>query len=168
MKRVLMILLLLTMACLAPGCVREAEPEPELPNPVHESTSEEILKTLGITFNLPSDAEDVAYHIIDMEEGSPVAETLFTQGVTEVTYRIRPLAQFEDISGMYYDWKTVTPVEVSYCSGEVRFIEGEQGICLWYDTVPGLMYSIAVENGATGEMLHELANELYVPAKDIP
>ena len=168
MKKRLLILLLLSLAYLASGCAREAEPKPELPNPVHESTPEEILETLGITFNIPSDAVDVTYHIIDMEDGSPLAEALFRRGDLELTYRIRPSAQFGDISGMYYDWMTVTPVEVSYCSGEVRYIEGEQGVCLWYDTVPGLMYSVAVETGASGEMLLELANELYVPANDVP
>jgi hypothetical protein len=50
----------------------------------------------------------------------------------------------------------------------VRYIEGKEGICLWYDTVPGLMYCIYAETGAAEASLLSLANELYVPEKDAP
>jgi len=82
-------------------------------------------------------------------------------------YLIRSAAAFEDISGAYYDWKVVIEIEISYCSGEVRLIKVEEGICLWYDTIPGLMYSLYVNTGASEEGLLSMADELYIPAKDV-
>ena len=36
-----------------------------IPNPVKESSEQEILENTGIVFSLPEDAEDIAYFIID-------------------------------------------------------------------------------------------------------
>ena len=35
------------------------------------------------------------------------------------------------------------------------------GVCLWYDTVPGLMCSVSVKSGATQELLEELSRQVY-------
>ena len=141
---------------------------PNFINPVRKSTAAEIQNALGITLNIPEDAQNVQYSIIDSGDGKPIAQAKFTENSVEHIYRIRPATALEDISGAYYDWSTIENIEVSYCSGEVRYKEGKQGIILWYDVVPGLMYCVFTDNGASEQSLLSIANKLYVPAKDAP
>ncbi len=170
MKKFTGIVLSLLIVCMLFGCTKTTAQKPsvQLPNPVHDSTADNILQTLGITMKIPGDAQNTSYSIIEITNESSIAQAIFTRGDVAYTYRIRPAKAFEDISGAYYDWTSEKKIEVSYCSGEVRYIEGKQGICLWYDVVPGLMYCIYAETGASEKSLLALANELYVPAKDAP
>lgn len=141
-----------------------------LPNPMKESSAQELVDTIGISFHIPDGAENIRYFIID--SGDPkLAQAVFTLNGTEYTHRIQQMTgvTFTDISGAYYDWTSTENIKVSYCSGEVRWIEGKQGVCLWCDIVPGLAYSLYTETGATKEGLLDLANQLFVPAQgDVP
>lgn len=168
-KAVIIILAVLLVSSLY-GCSKKQEQEIDsnIPNPVHDSTAAEILETLGITFHIPDDALEVSYYIIDEGNEKTIAQAKFTRNNIEYTFRIQSKAAFEDISGAYYDWTTVKEIEVSYCSGELRYNDGKEGICLWYDTVPGLMYSVYTGENATEESLMSLANDLFVPVKDAP
>lgn len=170
MRKVLSILLSILVAFALFGCAKKAETEPttQVVNPVHESTAAEILETQGITFHIPEDALNVSYSTIDAGDGKAMAQAKFTRNNEEYTYRIQSKPAFEDISGAYFEWTTVKKIEVSYCSGELRYNDGKEGICLWYDTVPGLMYSVYTGEGASEETLMSLANALFVPAKDAP
>jgi hypothetical protein len=170
MKKTFSVLLVLALVCFLFGCTKSSEPvsETKIVNPVRESTAAEILETLGITMKLPADAQNVNYSIINLDNGKPIAQARFMRVNVEYTYRIRSATALEDISGAYYNWTTVKKIEISYCSGELRYIEGQQGICLWYDVVPGLMYCIYADANASEETLLALANELYVPAHDVP
>lgn len=165
MKKVLAFLLISAMIFPLTGCAKNSG-SADMVNPVHESSADEILQTLGITMNIPEDAEDVEYSIIDVNEGEPIAQAQFKKGGSSYTYRIRSSPEMEDISGAYYDWETVKNIEVYYCEGELCYNEGMEGICLWYDAVTGLMYSIFTDTGAAEETLLGLANELFVPAQD--
>jgi hypothetical protein len=170
MKKAIAVLLTLVFVCSLLGCAKTTEQQSgtEIVNPVQESTAAEILETLGITLNVPKDAQSVSYFIINMDDGHPIAQAKFARNNVEYTYRIRSAPALEDISGAYYDWTNIKKIEVSYCSGELRYNEGKEGICLWYDVVPGLLYCIYTDKGASEETLLALANELYVPAEDIP
>ena len=168
MSRFILFLLISTLVVIGFGCEGDLSEEQgsELPNPVKLSSYDEILETLGMTLKVPEDAENVIYQIIDIENEAPIAEAIFKKGRTNCTYRVRSTSEPEDITGAYYDWTVTKEIEISYCSGEISFIEGEEGICLWYDTVPGLMYSIFVDTDASEEFLLEIANEVYIPAMD--
>jgi hypothetical protein len=175
MKKILPILLILLLTCSLFACRKTEEEEQKesdsdlgVVNPVHDSTPEEIMETLGITLNVPEDAQDVSYYMIDADEDIQIAQAKFTIDNTEYTYRVKSAASFEDISGAYFDWTSEKDIEISYCSGKLQYIEGEQGICLWYDTVPGLMYCIYAGSDASEEGLLALADELYIPAEDVP
>ena len=170
MKRMGFMLMALVLVLLAVSCAKAPETTPgtQLPNPVHDSSAQEILEKLGITLHLPPDAQDVHYSILELTGEPSVAQAQFSSSGLACTYRIQPASELKDISGAYFDWKSDKDIEISYCPGEVHYLEGEQGICLWYDVVPGLMYSLYVENGASEEILLNLANQMYVPAKDVP
>jgi len=170
MKKTFVILLTLLLITTLFGCKAENDEDQGLglPNPMHGSTSDEILNELGITFHIPDNAGDTKYYIIDSQDGPRTAQAEFTLDDIKYIYRIRPAAEFEDISGAYYDWDNVKEAEISYCSGEVRYNEGKEGICLWYDVVPGLMYSLFTDKGASEDTLITAADTLYAPAQDAP
>ena len=170
MRKILSILLAVVLATALFGCSKKTETETptQLPNPIKESTAKEILETLGISFHIPEDAKNISYSTIQVSEGKAIAQANFSINNVEYTHRIQPRPAFEDISGAYYEWKTVKKIEVSYCMGELRYNTGKEGVCLWYDTVPGLMYSLYTEKEAGEESLLTLANLLFVPAKDVP
>lgn len=57
----------------------------QLPNPVHESTAEEVAEKTGITLNVPITAVDVTYSYIDGD--SPLAQVSFVYQGQTYTYR---------------------------------------------------------------------------------
>jgi hypothetical protein len=170
MKKVIVVFMALMLACSLFAC-SGAEDENDLNgvvNPVHEATADEILETLGISMNIPENAQDTEYFMIDSGEGPQMAQAVFTLDGVEYTYRIKSSSSFEDISGAYFEWENEKDIEISYCSGKVFYNEGQEGICLWYDTVPGLMYSLYAVSGASESGLETIAGEMYVPAEDVP
>ena len=129
-------------------------------NPVVQSNPEEILEQLGIRFNEPEGASGVRYSII----GGKTAQMDFVWNGVECTARISGETAFTDISGMYFSWKTVTDTDIGRCPAVVKLADSggsSVGVCLWYDTVPGLMCSVSMKNDATQELLEAIARQVY-------
>lgn len=129
-------------------------------NPVVQSDPEEILDVLGIRFNEPEGASGVRYSII----GGKTAQMDCVWNGVECTARISGEPSFTDISGMYFSWKSEISTKIERCDAVVKLAESggsSVGVCLWYDTVPGLMCSVSVKSGATQELLEELSRQVY-------
>lgn len=105
------------------------------------------------------------YFIIDSNTGTKTAQAVFVLNGTEYTSRIKSVAAYTDISGVYYDWTSVAQVQLGTCNGEVRFVSGKQGICLWYDATKSRMYSVYTETGATQAALLAVASLLNTADK---
>ena len=137
-----------------------------MPNPVVESSFEEIQEKLGITFGIPKDAENIYYSII----AGDLAQMDFTWQEAECTARIKASTstELEDISGFYYEWDKEIELPVGYNSATARWIESDGetiGICIWQDIVPGLTYAVSMRKNATLENLFILANAVYIPVQ---
>ncbi len=159
MKRFITLVLMMALLCSG-ACAME------MANPWVEVSPEKMLETIGLSFYAPEGAEVIAYRMLVSES---LAEMQFVFEGAECTARIRPAAEFEDISGMYYDWEHVEGCEIQWCFGEIRYASkaGQQiELCLWYDMAPGLMYSVSAI-AAEGECpdIFDLANVLFVPAQ---
>ena len=76
------------------------------------------------------------------------------------------LEDFKDISGIEGPFEQISAGEVAWCRAKINYTEGEQGRIIWFDVVPGILYSMSMEQGASDETLLELANELFEPAQD--
>lgn len=129
-------------------------------NPVVQSDPQEILEVLGICFNEPEGASGVRYSII----GGKTAQMDFVWKGIECTARISGEPSFTDISGMYFSWKSEINTNVGRCAATVKLAEAggsTTGVCLWYDTVPGLMCSVSMKNDATQELLEAIARQVY-------
>ena len=135
-----------------------------MPNPIRESTAEDILNTLGVTFSVPEGAENVQYSVI----GDSLAQMDFVWNNAECTARAEPSGEtsLKDISGFYYNWKNSAELKVGYNEAKANWTKDENGnsvgICIWWDAAPGIMYSVSMKSNANAENLKKLANAVYV------
>lgn len=156
------IALLLCVSCVF-GCQAPASQEgaqSSLSNPMVESSPEEILEKIGVEFLVPEGAEEVKYFIISNQ----MAEMQFRLNGSDCSARVQPETELTDISGMYYDWSQTDNCSIGWCEGKLmRSSEGEKPVscCLWYDHVPGLMYSLSVIGGSADAL--STAASVYTP-----
>ena len=120
----------------------------QIPNPVHESTAEEVAEKTGITLNVPITAVDVMYSYIDGD--SPLAQVSFVYQGQTYTYRGQKTQTVQDISGMYYEWTKTTndSEDVPYTC---YFTDEGQGITLWH--TDGASYTLGMTENVTEELL---------------
>ncbi len=140
------------------------EESTQIANPIQKSNAEEILQKIGVEFGLPEGAEDISYSIISGQ----TAQMDFVWNGANCCARIEPsiALELQDISGFYYDWKNESVCKVSYNEAQVKWTADENGdslgICIWWDAVPGLMYSVSMKANANEENLSTLANAIYI------
>lgn len=138
-----------------------------LPNPVQESTAEDIAKELNVKFAVPDDAKNIRYSII----AGNLAQMDFIWNEAECTARIKRDAESEDISGFYYNWSNETPCTVGENAGiakwQITEVGEVVGICLWQNKASNLTYSVSMKKNADSEKLIALANDIY-DAGDAP
>ena len=103
MKHIAKIFCLLLALALLAGCGRTAAPTTGLPNPQKESSEIEILTRFGTVMSLPQGGLVDDYFIIEGENS--VAEMRFSLKDSNYVARFMPAAEYEDISGMHYEWQ---------------------------------------------------------------
>ena len=134
------------------------------------TTASQILRATGLDVTVaPDNAENITYNAFRMD-GLTVAETTFQ--IDGITYAYRMagttelLENFADISGLDTSYDQIATGEVLWCRAKLSFDEGGQGKILWFDLVPGILYSMTMDNGASEEALLQMANSLFVPAQE--
>ena len=132
-----------------------------LPNPIHESSAEEITKELNVKFAVPYGAKNICYSII----AGNLAQMDFIWNEAECTARIKRDAESQDISGFYYNWSNETPCTVGENAGiakwQITEVGEVVGICLWQNKASNLTYSVSMKKNADSEKLIALANYIY-------
>lgn len=152
-----------------PGSSSKTQPMPPgynvmVPNPFRDSTADGIRKQLGLDFNLPQGAENMRYSVI----AGKTAQIDFDWQGADCTARIEAsgATKLQDISGYYYTWQNQAEVAVGYNKAQARWTAAEDGrivgTCIWWDAVPGIMYSVSMDSNADEASLVELANSVYV------
>lgn len=144
---------LLLLLILITGCTTV---NTAMPNPMVRTSEEETRAALGFGFNVPENAGNVRYHIINEK----MAQMDFDLDGNSYTARIVPADSFTDISGCYFDWTETIDTEIGWCRGEIRMADG-CSLCLWYDTAPGLMYSLSSSGEKKSARLRALAESVY-------
>ena len=136
----------------------------EIANPWEETDQEGFLNATGLSLAVPESAENVLYLVMPSEG---LGEMQFSLNGLEYTARIKAAAEFEDISGLYYDWNREEDCKVSYCEGKVlEAQDGEEIVsaCMWFDVVPGVMYSLSTtaKDAETAQIL-TVAEAVFEP-----
>ena len=134
------------------------------------TTASQILRAPGLDVTVaPDHAENITYNAFRID-GLTVAETTFQ--IDGITYAYRMagttelLENFTDISGLDDSFSEIAAGEVLWCRAKLSFDEGGQGKILWFDLVPGILYSMTMDSGASEEALLDMANSLFVPAQE--
>ncbi len=145
-------------------CLRTAEESDAL-----LTTAREILLATGLDIAVaPADASDISYHVFAMED-LIVAETVFSAGGNTYSFRMASTGiiseDFADISGMDGEFANTDTAQINWCSAKLAYTPGADGKIIWFDLVPGILYSVSMEENATAQELLRMANELFVPAQ---
>ena len=159
MKKFLAVILVLLLA-------GSAMAEVGMANPWVETDADGVMQAVGVTFGVPEGAENVVYRVLEAEH---LAEMDFSWYDMEYTARIKPTDAIEDISGVYCEWSQEDFCEIGGIEGTMyRGQDGDQTVdlCLWYDVVPGLMYSVSAAGpDLDGFDITAAAEQVYVPAQ---
>ena len=190
-KTPVMILSLAAMMLTFCSCGKKQEEKISagMPNPIHECTKEELGKVTGIPLEAPDGASDERYCYID-PEGLAISQVSFTLDGKDWCYRAQPTsclsieanvdenasvkdlaAALDDctnigaaLSGMHYKWECVSLLDIAESRDAVAaFNEGKEGFVAWLDVVPGVLYSLSVEKGASQTLLTDTAERCFVP-----
>ena len=134
------------------------------------TTASQILRATGLNVTVaPEQAENITYNAF-LLDGLTVAETTFQIDGITYAYRmagtIELLDDFTDISGLDGPFNQIAAGEVFWCRAKIKFNEGGQGTVLWFDLVPGILYSMSMDSGASEEALLDMANTLFKPAQE--
>ena len=134
------------------------------------TTASQILSVIGLDVAVaPANAENVTYNAF-LSDGLTVVETTFMlDGITYAyrmagTYEIEE--NFADISGMESSFAENSESFVRWCNARLSLDNGGQGKIVWFDVVPGILYSLSVDSGASADMLQNMADSLFDPAQD--
>lgn len=134
------------------------------------TTASQILRATGLNVTVaPENAENITYNAFRMD-GLTVAETTFQLDGITYAYRmagtVELLEEFKDISGLTGPFSQVAAGEVYWCRAKLNFDDGGQGKIIWFDLVPGILYSLSMDSGASENALLDIANDLFVPAQE--
>ena len=134
------------------------------------TTAADIVKELGYNVAVaPESATDVTYNAF-LLNGLTVSETTFLVNGIRYSYRMASTYEvsenFADISGITASWDNTLNTEVGWCPAKLSYTENKSGKIIWFDIVPGLLYSLSMESSSTEETLLSMAHELFVPAQD--
>ena len=133
-------------------------------------TVDDIFSVLGHQLTqAPEGAQDIHYNAFYLDE-LVVGETTFTLDGVSCAYRIAPTydtsADFADISGVEEDFANRAEAEMGWCPARLAWNDGGAGKIVWFDVVPGQLYSLSVDAGASREGLLDLAGQLFAPAQE--
>lgn len=192
MKKILVVMLALMMTIVMCACGNTTSEETsEVANPVHECTKQEMLEATGMDIDAPEGATDVEYAYIDNDE-APIAQVEFELNDQDFCYRAQSTAitslvadiseeEFvpeEDLqkslddavatgaalAGLNFKWTGCASVDVPASrDGVYALNEGDEGFIAWLDVVPGVLYSLSVEDDATIDLLLDSAELVFVP-----
>lgn len=133
-------------------------------------TAADIVKILGYQMAIsPEGATDIVYQTF-LYKGLTVSETSFVWNDATFYFRMASTMDvnipFEDISGTTTLFQNSRSCEVLWCPAEIFSSQENGGKIIWFDVVPGLLYSLTTEDTIEEEQLLSMAEALFVPAQD--
>ena len=134
------------------------------------ATAGQIVESMGYHMAVvPEGAKDITYHALGLD-GHTVGEVSFVLNKVRWSYRMAATmeleADFRDISGQEDAYANESETQLAWCSARLSWNEDGTGKLVWFDLVPGLLYSLTMDSGASEQALMDMAQQLYEPAQD--
>lgn len=159
MKKIIAVLLVLSVMFSA-ACAKKDSPQSVgMPNPMREVSADEM----EFYVNLPEGASDVRYFIIE-DGDSKMDQVTYTLDGRDFCYRMQSTKEVAsyDMSGIYSkNWK-IEDAKVSYCDA-VFMTCSDGSVIHWLDAVPGINYTLSCTKQLTSAELSGAADSLFVP-----
>ena len=163
----LALLLTTTLSAGAETVIRPAGDTPWV-----ETTAEEIMEKLGFEFGMPEGIQDPTYTMLEDYKLAEMRFTLEAYGEDMTfTARIMSESEFRNMSGvMANEWSAEEDCEFHGLQAQLLRVDLDTGeiieIFLWFDVVPGLMYSVTVHGtDLDGFDIQAIAEQLYIPTQ---
>ncbi len=134
-----------------------------VPNPMVETSLEDLTAEFGPELSMMEQFEEVTGYRFNTE--NPFAQVNFKADGDDYCFRFASAGEFWDLSGMNYTWTNTSEAEVGYNIATLNLNGNGQGAILWYDVVPGILYSLSMSENANAEKLTAMANTLYIPTQ---
>ena len=134
------------------------------------TTAREVLLLTGLDIShAPVGAEQIQYAVFPYQD-LIVAETIFLYKGVSYSYRMAATSDikenFTDISGLNQTFPVNLSGTVHYCEAFLSLDPGNQGKIIWFDVVPGVLYSLAMDSDASEEKLLSFAADLFKPLQE--
>lgn len=122
----------------------------------YDVSAQDVTDLTGKAFIVPEGAEDVAYAIMEEKK---MGEMNFTLDGKKYTARMQPATDFEDISGLFYEWdENVTDSVAGFEALNRKNLADNISNVLWNDG--NIMYSLYTAEG-DGTDIVEIAGLIY-------
>lgn len=123
-------------------------------NPMQESTIEEVANESGKSVVVPDGLE--VKDVYKISYGETIYEITLSDGSDLYIYRFQKTSEYQDISGMYYDWdEDYTAESDNVVTADVLYYYGVtntgEGVATWYDGE--WSYAIAMVENASVDKL---------------
>lgn len=117
---------------------------------------------------VPQGGTGAGYDLIE-QDGLTVAEMSFTLDGTRYVYRMAATGEiaenFRDISALQGTWADQDHGQIGWCNARLYWDEGGSGKAVWFDIVPGILYSLTMDTAASEQGLLDMARILWQPAQ---
>lgn len=161
MKKLIAILLAVAMLFALAACAKDGESEQDVgvPNPMSEVSADDM----EFSINVPENASDVKFFIID-DGSSKINQMTYTLDGKEYCYRMQFTDETAayDMSGIYSDKWENEDTAVSYCDA-VAMTCSEGSVIYWMDVVPGVNYTLSCAQQLSAAELSAAAEQLFAP-----
>lgn len=133
------------------------------------TTANEIMSMTGLNIMVtPKEAENITYDILLLEHLT-VAETAFVLDDIQYVYRMAATVDvnedFADLSGLTGDSIRSISTELLWCPAKLTLYTDGKGKLIWFDVVPGIVYSLTMSDNASEKQLLQMAENLFEPAQ---
>lgn len=132
-----------------------------------EVTNDDIAKKTGFVFNQPDNATEIVYR---MDENSGVCEMVFNIDKVKWNARVKQTDAPEDISGMYYEWTSVSRGAIisdktTVLTGDLYqyYTNSEKAyLGVWfYESPSGAKYSLSLSGVSNKDIPYSPASEVF-------
>ncbi len=161
MKKLVKVMGVLGMALCMSACNSE-------PKRVETSVEQgEQVKYTNMNLEAPSGATNVTYSYIEVGK-EKITKTCFTLDETKACILAKPTEEYILGNGTNLNALEISQPEINEDLmvgnfNAVSFIENGTGYIAWIDLAAGALYNVAIEDGATSELLSKVANMTYEP-----
>ncbi|MBO5139542.1 MAG: hypothetical protein J6A10_01795 [Peptococcaceae bacterium] len=133
------------------------------------TTANELMDRTGLNvMTAPESAEHIAYDVFLLKDLT-VAETSFVLDGILYVYRMAATADvredFADLSGLADASMGSSSTELLWCLAKLTLYADGQGKLIWFDVVPGIVYSLTMHDNASEQSLLQMAEKLFEPAQ---